>query len=150
VEEALADANVSPEYKGRQTETSLNISDLVQMGKTYYWRVDEIDSDGVPTKGRVWNFNVTDYLIIDDFEVYDDNHPVYETWLDGYDANTGNGTGGIIGNLDPPYMETENVNSGEQAVPFSYNNFGTTRAAYSEISREFETPQDVILRESNQ
>jgi hypothetical protein len=142
VEEALADANVSPEYQGRQAETKLDINDMVRMGNTYYWRVDEIDSDGALTKGRVWNFNVTDYLIIDDFEVYDNNHPVYETWQDGYNVNTGNGTGGIVGNLNFPFMETNIVNSGEQAVPFSYNNSGTTRAAYSEISLEFETSQD--------
>lgn len=142
VEEALADANLSPEYMGRQAETMLDITGKVEMGKTYYWRVDEIDSDGVLTKGQLWNFNVTDYLIIDDFEVYDSNHPVYETWLDGYDANTGNGTGGIVGYLTGDTMETDIVNSGGQAVPFSYDNSGTTRAAYSEISREFGTPQD--------
>jgi hypothetical protein len=142
VEEALADANVSPEYQGRQAETAFHISSKVEMGKTYYWRVDEIDPDGLLTKGRLWSFNVTNYLIVDDFEVYDSNHPVYEVWLDGYDENTGNGTGGIVGYLTGNTMETDIVNSGVQAVPFGYDNSGTTRAAYSEISREFETAQD--------
>ncbi len=138
VEEALADANLSPEYMGRQEETSFDLTGQVEMGMTYYWRVDEIDPNGVLTKGRVWSFNVVDYLIIDDFESYDDDtNPVFYTWLDGYDDDAGNGTGGIIGNDDLPYMETDIVHGGNQAVPFQYRNGKSSREHYSEVSLSF-------------
>ncbi len=144
VEEALADAAISSEYLGRYEETTVDITGLVQMGKTYYWRVDEIVADGTLTKGRVWNFNVVDYLVVEDFESYDDvNHPVFDTWTDGFSEETGNGSGAVVGHYNPPYMELENAHGGiGQSVPVSYDNRGVSRQAYSEISRAFETEQD--------
>ena len=144
VENALADASVSPEYLGRYEETSVDVADQVQMGRTYYWRVDEIGSDGALTKGRVWSFNVVDYLVLEDFESYDDaDNPVFNTWMDGFSEDSGNGTGSVVGHLNPPYMETENAHGGVgQSVPFRYNNRGISRLAYSEMSRTFETAQD--------
>ena len=42
-------------YKGQYDESSY-IPGTLQKGKTYYWRVDELDSAGIVTKGDVWNF----------------------------------------------------------------------------------------------
>jgi hypothetical protein len=42
-------------YKGEQTGTTFNVSGLYSMN-TYYWRVDEVTSTGVVTKGNVWVF----------------------------------------------------------------------------------------------
>ncbi len=66
--DAVADADVNtPDiYVGRQAETSLDAGEL-EWGKTYYWRVDEVndlDADS-PWKGTVWSFTTADYLIID-------------------------------------------------------------------------------------
>lgn len=43
------------EYKGNQTETTYTATDLYSM-LTYYWRIDEVDSEGNVTKGNVWYF----------------------------------------------------------------------------------------------
>lgn len=44
-------------YMGRQDDTSFDPGRL-ELGRTYYWRVDEVTSDGTITKGAVWNFTV--------------------------------------------------------------------------------------------
>ncbi len=66
--DAVADADVNtPDiYLGRQAETSLDAGEL-EWGKTYYWRVDEVNEAdaGSPWKGTVWSFTTADYLVID-------------------------------------------------------------------------------------
>ena len=59
----------SKEYKGRKTGTSFKPGDLT-LGKTYYWRVDEVGdpNEGVLGTGAVWSFKVSTYSLIDDFE----------------------------------------------------------------------------------
>ncbi len=72
-ESAVTKANTkSKEYKGRKTETSFKPGDLT-LGKTYYWRVDEVGdaNEGVFGDGAVWSFKVSDYSLIDDFEAYE-------------------------------------------------------------------------------
>ena len=63
---ADADPNTADIYVGRQAETSLDAGDL-EWGKTYYWRVDEVDEADAesPWIGVVWSFTTADYLIID-------------------------------------------------------------------------------------
>jgi hypothetical protein len=46
--------NLAPEAN------SINIT--AQGGKTYYWRVDGLDSGGSTTTGFVWNFSIRDWL----------------------------------------------------------------------------------------
>jgi hypothetical protein len=41
-------------------EAQLDASTLLQPGKTYYWRVDEVDSTGKVTPGPVWSFSTVD------------------------------------------------------------------------------------------
>jgi hypothetical protein len=41
--------------QGNQTETTFNPGTL-EFGKTYYWRIDEVNSVGVVTTGDVWSF----------------------------------------------------------------------------------------------
>lgn len=54
--DAVLDATISDnEYKGNQTATTFDVNDLYSM-QTYYWRVDEVDSEGNITKGNVWYF----------------------------------------------------------------------------------------------
>jgi hypothetical protein len=44
-------------YRGRQTATSYNPSNGEGLsGGTYYWRIDEVDSEGNIIKGDVWSF----------------------------------------------------------------------------------------------
>lgn len=42
-------------FKGVQSSTTYTVSNLYNMEK-YYWRIDEVTSSGVVTKGNVWNF----------------------------------------------------------------------------------------------
>jgi len=56
--ESVRDADTSsPEYKGKKytTNTSWDLSDSLELNKTYYWRVDEQTSSGI-NKGDIWSF----------------------------------------------------------------------------------------------
>jgi hypothetical protein len=48
----------------------------LELGKTYYWRIDEV-FNGTVVEGNVWEFTVNDYVVIEDFE----------TGLDGWSGN---------------------------------------------------------------
>ena len=45
----------SPQYLVRQENTTLTVTGLYSMS-TYFWRIDEIDSSGVLTRGDIWYF----------------------------------------------------------------------------------------------
>jgi len=45
----------SKEFKGKLADKNFTVSDLYS-GTTYYWRVDEVDSNGEVTLGNVWSF----------------------------------------------------------------------------------------------
>ena len=46
-------------YRGRQTATSYNPSDGDGLSsRTYFWRIDEVDSEGKIIKGEVWSFTI--------------------------------------------------------------------------------------------
>jgi hypothetical protein len=123
----------------------------LDLTKTYYWRVDEVNEAGV-RQGDLWSFTTTDYLIVDDFEQYDDMcNRIYYAWQDGssysedpacgVEAYTGNQTGSIVGNDNIPYAEQTIVRpSSSQSMPFKYNN--TASPYYSEASHQWAVAQD--------
>ena len=137
-------------YRGRQSGTSYTPDDL-QMGQTYYWRVDQINSDQSISEGYVWSFTVAAYLIVDDFESYTNDSPnrVFQTWVDGVgfsadeyypNGSPGNGSGAMVGHdiWIGGYLtlvETEDVYAGSQAMPIYYDN--TTGSGRSEVDRTF-------------
>jgi hypothetical protein len=41
---------------------------------SYAWRVDEVYPDGT-VKGLVWSFSTADFILVDDFESYNDIDP---------------------------------------------------------------------------
>ncbi|MHC4865520.1 MAG: LamG domain-containing protein, partial [Planctomycetota bacterium] len=56
----------------------------LELDKTYYWRIDEVnDTNGATFKGGVWKFSTAGYVVIDDFEQYDQDNRIYYTWDDG-------------------------------------------------------------------
>ncbi|MHC4700696.1 MAG: PA14 domain-containing protein, partial [Planctomycetota bacterium] len=148
-EEAVRNATAgSPEYKGSRSLGSESYDPgLLEWDTTYYWRVDEINSDNPesPWIGNVWSFTAADFLIVDDFEDYNDYPPdeIYSTWADGYSDTT---NGSTVGYLTPNwaagehFVETRVVHGGAQAMPLFYDNTGT--AAYSEAERTFAVGQD--------
>jgi len=125
-----------PEFKGNQDPCSYDPNRL-ELGKTYYWRIDEVnDSEpNSPWKGVIWEFTVADYVVVDDFESYNEipvgeqgSNLIYNTWTDGYqDPANGSTIGYIMGNS----LESEKVHGGQQSVPVGYDN---SVAAYSEVT----------------
>jgi hypothetical protein len=72
-------------------------------------------------EGDVWNFTTQEYLIVDDFESYNDLDPtdpetnrIFNAWLDGYDIQT---NGSIVGYEAPPFAEQSIVHSDRQSMP---------------------------------
>jgi len=120
---------------------------LLEFGRKYYWRVDEVNDTepNSPWKGDVWSFSAINYLIVDDFEDYNDYPPddIFSTWTDGWNDPINGSTIGYENpdfNAGEHFVETAIVHGGEQAMPFFYDNSGT--ANYSEAERAFSPAQD--------
>jgi hypothetical protein len=131
-----------------ETVTQTSYSPLsLDLSKTYYWRVDEVNDAETPTawESSIWSFTTTNHLVVEDFESYGDFPPdeIWNTWLDGYDNPANGCTVGYStpdwGN-DEHYVETTIVRGGEQSMPLFYSN--TLGASYSEAERTFANPQD--------
>ncbi len=147
-----ADAS-SPLFKGQRADASFDTGEL-EWGKTYYWRVDEINTGeaGSPWKGSVWSFTTANYIPIDDFESYTDEEVgrIFQSWIDGWGyttpepGNLGNGTGSTVGYTDPPFAETKVIHNGRQSMPFEYNNIDSSfiKPYYSETERTWTAAQD--------
>jgi regulation of enolase protein 1 (concanavalin A-like superfamily) len=135
----------SPLYKGRQTGTSLSLSGLVEFGGgAYFWRVDEVEADGTTIhKGTVWSFTIPSYLIVDEFESYNDDlaakTTIFDTWIDGY-ADGFKSSGSTVGNEPAPFAERTIVHGGKQAMPMTYDN--TKTPFFSEAVQTFAPLQD--------
>jgi hypothetical protein len=126
-------------YRGRLSSPSFPLAGLVELGGHYFWRIDEVEADGVTIhKGPVWDFTVSPGFPIDDFENYTDEvgRRIDDVWIDG----SLNGTGAQVGNPLPPFAEQTIVHGGKQSMPLSYNN--AWWPYYSETTREFADPQD--------
>jgi len=147
-EDAVKNATTgSPEYKGTRDLGS----ESYDPGKlawytTYYWRVDEVNNvhPDSPWVGNLWSFTTGDFLVVDDFELYNDLDPanpksnrIFNTWIDGYDIPT---NGSVVGYADPPFTEQSIVHSGRQAMPLFYDNSGP--AYYSEAEMTLSYPRD--------
>jgi hypothetical protein len=133
-------------YCGRQPpEMTTYQPGHLEWVKTYYWRVDGIDEadPNSPWKGDVWSFTVVDFIVVDDFESYNDipegelgSNLVYLTWQDGFDTPATNGS--TIGYITGVSMETLTVHGGRQSVPYRYEN----KWKASEATRQFTSPRD--------
>ncbi|MHC4354701.1 MAG: LamG-like jellyroll fold domain-containing protein [Planctomycetota bacterium] len=121
----------------------------LDLGSTYYWRVDEVNDAETPTtwRGNIESFFTQEFLVVDDFESYNDiddladpaSNRIFEGWPDGYlDA----ANGALIGNepANPSYAETAIVHGGAQSMPMFYSN--TLGATHSEGTHTFATAQD--------
>ncbi len=129
----------SPEYKGTKAlgAQSYELGKL-EWNSTYYWRIDEVNNTNPdsPWAGILWSFTTANFLIVDDFESYNDIDPpdpgsnrIFEAWLDGYDIPT---NGALVGNDLPPYAEQSIVHSGIQSMPYIYDNsVGNSEATHT-------------------
>jgi hypothetical protein len=97
----------------------------LEWGKTYYWRVDEVNDAAAdsPWKGSVWSFTTANFIVVDDFEGYNDDldakTTIFDTWIDGFTTKL---SGSTVGNIVAPFAERTIVHSGKQAMPMDYDN----------------------------
>jgi len=80
---------------------------------------------------------------VDDMESYNDinegeegSNRIYIAWVDGYDSPATNGS--TVGHLDPPFAEQTIVHSGNQSMPYAYNN----AVRKSEATKTLDYPRD--------
>jgi len=112
----------------------------LDLENTYYWRIDEVNNaEATPIwQSNIWNFLTQEFIVVDDFESYNDieegeeSNLVYVTWSDGgYGPTNDPSNGSTIGYLTAPSLETEIVHSGDQSVPLTYDN---SSASLSEVT----------------
>ncbi len=129
----------SPEFKGNKAKGSESYDPgKLAWDSTYYWRADAVYNSG-PVKGPLWSFATADFLVVDDFESYNDLDPpdpdgnrIFDSWIDGF-GTTNNGA--LIGNDLPPYAEQTIVHGGAQAMIYRYdNNLKTSEATLTLVS----------------
>lgn len=113
----------------------------LDLGTTYYWKIEEINEASASWMGEVWHFTTRELYAVEDFESYNDDEDagttVWQTWIDGVGTNH---NGGQAGHNLPPYSEGTVVHSGRQSLPFYYANSGSITR--SEAVRTFAAPQD--------
>ncbi len=130
--EAVINADTdSPEYK---KEGNLGFERYIPgrlcMNTTYYWRINEFNKanrDSAWT-GPVWSFSTGNFLVVDDFESYNDldegepgSNRIYLTWVDGFDTPEINGS--IVGyTVGWGTLEHRIVHGGLASMPYSYDN----------------------------
>ncbi|MHC4207910.1 MAG: PA14 domain-containing protein, partial [Planctomycetota bacterium] len=144
----------SPEYKGTKTlgDESYDPGKLAWFTQ-YFWRVDEVNNlnPDSPWVGNLWSFTTGDFIVVENFEDYDLNKPIWEFWLDGLGFgspgtpgfNPGNGTGAAVGDDNSPsYMEETIVHSGNKSLPYFYDNNKQGFAYYSEAELTLVAPRD--------
>jgi len=132
--EAIGSATTaSPEYIGPRAlgAESYDPGGLAQES-SYAWRVDEVYPNET-VKGLVWTFTTADFLLVDDFESYNDIDPpdpasdrIFDKWIDGFGTTT---NGALVGNDLPPYAEQTIIHGGAQSLIYRYDNAGKTSEA---------------------
>lgn len=115
----------------------------VDLGRDYYWKVVEVNEAEIPPswKGDIWRFSTASWMVVDDFESYNDEEGkgtrIYETWVDGYGTTT---NGAQVGYIEAPFAEKTTIHGDKQSMPLSFNNTGGF--AVSEATRTFDSAQD--------
>ncbi len=141
------------------TYTSTDVNSFkpgtLNFNTTYYWRVDEIDGTQANSlwKGDVWRFTTGNFIVVDDFEDYNDiSNWIFDTWMDCVVNNTGM----TVGHTEPgvAYAERTIFHGGSQSMYMRYDNDGSINEGmgvplekvgtllYSETEREWAAPQD--------
>ena len=115
----------SPEYVGPKALGSESYDPgKLAWDAAYHWRVDEV-YPAETVKGLVWSFTIADFILVDDFESYNDIDPselgsntIYVSWADGFGIPT---NGALTSNDFPPFAEQTTVHGGLQSMPYRYD-----------------------------
>ncbi len=123
-------------YRGRQAGATYTPPEGLEWGTgPYYWRIDEINTNGTLSTGAIWSFTVADHLIVEDFESYTDDdlagEAIWQTWIDGFGVAD---NGAQVGYLLPPYAEQTIVHGGGQSMPLMYDNTAGVRNSEAELA----------------
>ena len=123
----------------------------LDVNQIYYWRIDEVNNlnPESPWTGGIWSFTTAAYIVVDDFEDYNDGvNRIYDTWTDYFVNNTGM----TVGHFEPPFAEGDIVHGAAQAMYMRYDNDGTVNEGtsyeqsgtltFSEAEREWADAQD--------
>jgi len=135
----------SPEYKGtRDLGAESYDPGKLEWDTAYYWRIDEVNNTNPdsPWTGILWSFTTANFLVVDDFESYNDLDPadpdsnrIFNVWIDGYDDPT---NGSLVGSDTPPFAEQTIVHGDNQSLPIYYDN----SVGYSEATLTLTYPRD--------
>jgi hypothetical protein len=115
----------SPEFKGNKPGGAASYDPgKMPWNTTHYWRVDAVYA-AETIKGLVWSFATANFLLVDDFESYNDIDPpdpnsntIYSSWIDGYGIPT---NGALTADELPPYAEQTMVHGGAQSMKYLYD-----------------------------
>ena len=141
-------------YRGRQDANDYSPTEALEWGATYYWRIDEVNNvhPNSPWIGSIWSFTTADYLIVDDFEDYDNgDNQIWYAWKDGLGYGepdtppyySGNSTGSAVGDETAgSYTEESIVQGGAHSMPYSYDNNKQGFFKYSEARMTLSYPRD--------
>ena len=139
------------------TESSYGPLSL-NVGMTYYWRIDEVNDAETPStwQGDIWDFTTVDSLIVEDFESYDSaDNQIWYAWKDGLGYGTpdappyyaGNGSGAAVGDeTTESFTEETIVHGGNQSMPIVYNNNKQGYLNYSEATMTLTSQRDWTAR----
>jgi len=139
-EQAVIDETISAASVPAGSSYASYNAGTLDLSKTYYWKVNEVNEAETPTawQADVWNFTTQEYLVVDDFESYNEipageegSNLVYLTWIDGFENPLVNGSTMGHAVAFEPSMESVIVHSGEQSAPFYCDN---STAGYSEAT----------------
>jgi len=140
-EQAVIDETISPVSIPANSSYANYDTGALELAQTYYWKVNEVNEAGTPTtwQGDVSNFTTREFLIVDDFEDYNDFEPdrIFDTWIDGWADPTKGGS--QVGYAEAPFAEQTIVHGGQQSMPVNYDN---STANYSEAERSFAAAQN--------
>jgi len=131
-EQAVIDGNTPID-----TVAGTSYGSALDLASTYFWRIDEVNDAETPTTwpGDIWNLSTQEYLVVDDFESYNDLNPddpesnrIFLTWIGGDDEPA---NGSQVGHDNFPFAEQAIVHDGGQSMPLFYDN---SSAIYSEAT----------------
>jgi hypothetical protein len=121
-------------YRGRQDACEYDPPTDLALNTTYYWRIDEVNTvDPNLWKGKIWQFTVANYIIIDDFEQYDTaTNRIYYTWIDYIGGSQ----------IDLGTEPFSPAHGGDQSMLFLYDNTTWGPPYYSEVELPFSPAKD--------
>jgi hypothetical protein len=136
-EQTVIDETISPAGIPAGSGYTSYDAGTLDLAQTYYWKVNEVNQAQIPAnwQGDVSSFSTRDYLVVENFEPYNDLDPtdpesnrIFNTWIDGLDQPV---NASVVGYANAPFAEPTIVYEGKQSMPLSYYN---TTATYSEAT----------------